>query len=357
MWAQATAVGAGGELVRHGSNASGFTPFSYNLPGGNTTIRESYDGSGAGTEYGVGTVSVGAWVHHAIVRDHFGYRAYTGGVHRHAYGLPMHIDIGFALTTGMRLGYGGAGFDVTYDGLRVLRGVCLYPNGTTFTPPNPPSSYGNAQDSAFDPYFPQVSSLLNFDGNLTDATGKVWTAYSGAAADGAAKFGAGSLSLSGTKVIETPNNAGFSFGNGDFTIEGWFYPTAMGSAPLILDTRSANAAQAYVFGFSDSARRVQFYDGNGSRQSTNAVPLNQWSHVAVSRSSDVLRIFINGAQEYQGASPYGLDSAGTAAIGNKFYGGNPEYAYSGLIDSFRVTKGIGRYKTAFTPPTAAFQNQ
>ena len=66
-----------------------------------------------------------------------------------------------------------------------------------------------------------TKSLLHFDGNLTDESGKTWTAYGGAATSTAQKkFGTHALYLDGTDdYINTYGSSDFAFGTGDFTVE------------------------------------------------------------------------------------------------------------------------------------------
>ena len=87
------------------------------------------------------------------------------------------------------------------------------------------------------------------------------------------------------------------------------------------------------------------------------ISANTWTHIAVSRNSGTWRGFVNGVQ--MGSTT----TQGTASItGTERFvgvlgttgGGN---AWNGYIDDLRVTQGIGRYITNFTPPTSQLQDQ
>jgi hypothetical protein len=91
-----------------------------------------------------------------------------------------------------------------------------------------------------------------------------------------------------------------------------------------------------------------------------------WYHIAVARQNGTARIFVGGVQKgsYTDNSNYGFNTAtgayaGTAGQANTFArmgesqtGANNNNGAN--YDDFRITVGLARYTSGFTPPTAAF---
>jgi hypothetical protein len=86
---------------------------------------------------------------------------------------------------------------------------------------------------------------------------------------------------------------------------------------------------------------------------------NTWYHVAVSRTAGVVKIFVNGVEYFSGANTlsYNIQNTYVAVGARQLTSGVESYGefFSGYIDELRVTKGIGRYTAAFTPPSTPFQ--
>lgn len=79
---------------------------------------------------------------------------------------------------------------------------------------------------------------------------------------------------------------------------------------------------------------------------------NVWYHLAVTRSSGTWRIFVDGVQLGATASYSGWpDIAGLLYIGNY---GNLSGDMNGHLDEIRLSKGIARWTSNFTPPTEAY---
>lgn len=89
---------------------------------------------------------------------------------------------------------------------------------------------------------------------------------------------------------------------------------------------------------------------------TYAFPLSSWVHVALSRQASEFKVFANGVQIGATTAVTGaLPTQDRMTIGRNVRSGSTPTAWLGFIDEFRITKGIARYWSDFTPPTAPFE--
>jgi len=171
------------------------------------------------------------------------------------------------------------------------------------------------------------------------------------------KFGLGSLALDGTGDYATiSTSTDFGFGTGDWTVEGWYYKTATPTNTYLLDLRSSGTDIAPML-LTTNTTLAYYTAGTIRITANNALPSeNTWYHVAVSRSGNSTKLFINGTQvgstytdtqTYTSTSPLYLGTNSTQLAGR---------FWTGYIDEFRITKGLARYTENFTPPTEAFTN-
>jgi hypothetical protein len=209
-----------------------------------------------------------------------------------------------------------------------------------------------------DVYYPQTSLLMHFNGTngsttMTDNSKNnvTVTAVGNAQLSTAqSKFGGSSLYLDGTGdrlTIASPTTD-LSFGTGDFTIETWVYKTVASQA-AVLDARVTADIVPWSLTI-NSSNFPYFYDGT-QYFSTASITLNSWVHLAVVRTSGVLKIFVNGVQGYSAAHSVNLDRTAGLVIGDTV---GLTSAYAGYIDEVRITKGIARYTGNFTPSTTQF---
>jgi len=154
----------------------------------------------------------------------------------------------------------------------------------------------------------------------------------------------GSVSFSGTGQYLSTNNTSLNL-TGDFTVEGWFYPTNVTGFHAVWTFGQASAGR-YTVQLSGTSVLSNLY-GAGSTTYTSTVPINTWTHVAMVRSGTTVKVYINGT-----ASATTDTQSGT--IGNGGYlniGADDSGAtnFAGRITNFRVVNGTAVYTTNFTP--------
>ena len=87
--------------------------------------------------------------------------------------------------------------------------------------------------------------------------------------------------------------------------------------------------------------------------SNTPLPINQWVHVAVSRTSEGFFLFQDGNLVGSTTDNSSLVSTGECRIG-RHGGDRTDWDFSGYMDEFRITRGVGRYSSNFSPPTKQF---
>jgi hypothetical protein len=76
-----------------------------------------------------------------------------------------------------------------------------------------------------------------------------------------------------------------------------------------------------------------------------------WHHVAFARQGSTGRLFLNGTLEGSTTS-FSTNLNARAVIGSEESLG---YPFKGYMSDVRITKGLARYTSNFTPPAAALQ--
>lgn len=210
---------------------------------------------------------------------------------------------------------------------------------------------GGAASGGNDPNFANVSLLLPLDGadgstTFTDASSNGFTLTrfgTAAISTSGPKYGTGSLSLTTSgSYIQTPASSVFAFGTGDLTVECDSLIGISGSTNMGLFTFGQLALAAY------DGNWWLTTTGSGGVQMGGVPQVNTWAHVAVTRAGGSLRLFINGSQVGNTLSNSTNLTGNTCSIGMYF---DSPYSWFGKIDNFRVTKGVARYTSSFTPPS------
>lgn len=227
---------------------------------------------------------------------------------------------------------------------RIVNGTAVYTSD--FIPPNAPLS-------------PITNTSLLLGGRnaaIFDSAVKNDVSTNGARIGNISKWGSGSMFFDGTSTITIPATDLYNLSGGTWTIEGWFYLTAVPTAecPVICIGTFGNNNSYY--GLSIRPDR-SLYSGAARSGATNVsttaavVVLNTWAHVAVVMRNRLGSIYVNGILR---AGPTGNVTQMNSVSNTLTIGTDPQSTlvskYTGYIQDLRITKGVARYTTDFTPP-------
>jgi hypothetical protein len=288
-----------------------------------------------------GTVVLNTWQHIAFSRNNGVVRGYLNGVQ----------VISVATTTNFAAGTAEIGRNGTNNGgsfgyissVRVVKGTALYI--ASFTPPTILKDVPGT-----------VLLVKGANAGMYDATGRnnISTIADTKLRTSIKKYGNNSMYFDGTgDYLTLPANPNLNFGTGDFTIEAWVYLTAQNTYATILSSATAAySGSACAFRVDGLTPMINVAPGGGSNTATGPnLSLNQWTHVAVTRSGTTIKVFTNGVA----GTPLTLATAFqfNDNNGSRIGGGNWDTTSSnifGYIDDLRAIGGAAKYTTNFTPP-------
>ena len=202
--------------------------------------------------------------------------------------------------------------------------------------------------------------LLNFqDAGIYDRTGinNLDTVGNAQIDTAVVKYGTGSIEFDGTgDGLSSPETTSFGFGSGDFTIEAWAYLTTNGVFNNIVSA-GVDSANGYRLDISTSNNlRFLAYIGSWTTVITGSTSLatGQWYHLAVTRNGNNFNLWVDGSSDATTVSNSGTIADPTTKIEVGAVTTNSlNRSFNGYLDDVRVTKGIARYTSNFTAPTAA----
>ena len=225
-----------------------------------------------------------------------------------------------------------------------------------------------------DPYWSNVVLMMRTNGSLTELTGVATTfAQTGDGTVEAITPPSGLYATSyrqpnsttaeshavhgRSEIDDTLNPYHFPVGT-DFTLELWMRPTQLASNMGVLagNHNYPNAGSFTIQMGTTGAIGITF--GSGPTfifSTTGIIAIDNWYHVAVTRSSTTVRVFVNGVQVASGTYNGVLNAAQTfniISVGKGIAADNP--SFKGYIQEARITKGVARYTAGFSVPTAPF---
>jgi hypothetical protein len=287
-------------------------------------------------------LSLNQWTHVAYVRNGSIFTLYFNGV-----------SVGTASNTGAINSNNltptvGNSNDVTtrwwsgyISNLRVIKGSALYTGN--FTVPTQPLAPISVEANPAN----RVAMLLNMNGpnggtTFTDEKGNVFTVFNATTSTAQIKYGSASGLFVGASAgcVYTNWTSAFNSAGNDFTLELFFRPTSWpgwgtfwwnGTNCVIRADGSTLIVGTTNIG--------SFVPGTGT-----------WHHLALSVQNNTARVYFNGTLI---ATINSWSSTITEQAGGQVFIGSTGsiWGFNGHIDDFRITRGVARYTSAFTPPT------
>jgi hypothetical protein len=303
------------------------------------------------------------WHHVAVTRSGSTMRMFVNGVQEAS--ISATASISLDTTTGVVI---GSGFDSSskikgyVSNVRIVKGTAVYTSA--FIPPTAPvTAVAN------------TSLLCNFtNASIIDSTmqNNVETVADAKISTTQSKFGGSSIYFDGAgDYCFLPKTDAFLFRSGDFTVELWSNIGDTNNRKYILGPGTNTASHISGFGLEIWGQQLSIWassNGTGwnmiecdtaSNRGSTFMATNTWYHIAVTRSGNTIRSFINGVLEktftVSGSIfsdpniPYNIGRSGYD-IGGYFY-------FNGYMDDIRVIRGVARYTANFTPPTLAALTQ
>ena len=306
-------------------------------------------------------ISENIWTHVCIVRNGSGSNntsMYINGIVQGSYTDTSN----FAQTNtwiGQGQGY-SAGLFVGYiSNLRITTTAIYTSNFALPTSPLTLTSNGGATPSTA-PTSGQVALLCDFtNSSIVDSAAKNdLTTVGNVKVSTFVKYGAGSLYFDGSSYLTVPASSNFNFANGTaFTVEFFINP-------LSLKTGTGNDGFATIISTAKvhpngwrieiGPTGIMFYTYSNSAVITTPISLNTWTHIAIVHDGTTTKMYKDGVLNGSAAATWAA-STSDLVIGG-LMSGPYTYYYNGYIDDLRITKGITRYTSDFTPPAAALPN-
>jgi len=341
VWINPTTFASGYQVIFANDTSYGFS-FSINSTGTLGYGRSLISNDGTTT----GTVTFNQWNHIAFVRSGTGtsqFICYINGVSAGSFTNSTSYAAGI-----VRIGTDGGGSSLPYTGyISNLRSNTTAVYTSAFTPPTAPLSAisGTTLLTCQSNRFIDNSTnafAITVNGSISIQRFSPFsppTAYSTSVIGGSGYFDGN------VDYLSAPSNANLALGSGDFTVEFWIYPLDNGGSGRSIIDQNTNGSLFYYLQSGTFSFRIY---ATSTPLQASLPYTNGWVHVAVSRQSNTLRAFINGALTGSTTDTNNYTQSGTY-IGT-YAGGASQFNYGYLAD-LRLVKGTAVYTSAFTPPT------
>jgi len=306
-------------------------------------------------------MSVGVWYHVAVVRGGGSNQTlsiYVNGTRvATASSVTATADAattGIAISAAEPSGATSGNFNGYISNHRIVKGTAVYdPTSSTLTVPTAPlTAITNTQllTCQSNRFIDNSTNAFAITVNGTPSVQRfnpfgTSTAYSTSVIGGSGYFdGSGDY-------LSTSGGTATAMGTGDFTWELWVYVFGISGYQTFIESRStpsSGSSDGFYFGLSTGSLNPAAFTTSPVLTSSIVVTPNAWNHVALTRQSGTLTIWVNGASAGSVSNSTNLTNQSISVGGN----GSVSLPLNGYASNVRMIKGTAVYTATFTPPTA-----
>jgi len=337
-WAYQTATASYAQVFAVGTGAGGIGAHMRN----NGDITVSRPGTAIDHTFTANLSSSGStWYHIALVRNGSTLTCFVNGT---SVGTATN-STNYAASH-LNIGIDGNNSSSPFTGIisdfRIVKGTAVYT--ANFTPTTVPltaitntslllrgTNAGIIDKS-------QTAQAITLNGNAKSSTTQTKYLSSSMYFDGAGDY------------IEVVDDLGEFSNYSNATLEMWVYPTSSSGENNLIEKFTPASGPGWTLYMPSGSLNLQWY-GGGITNSSTAMTINQWNHIAVVHHNGTRKIYVNGTGG-TGVSFSSTISPNPMRIGAR--GGNGNW-FDGYMSDIRIQLGRAIYTADFTPPTAALK--
>lgn len=146
--------------------------------------------------------------------------------------------------------------------------------------------------------------------------------------------------------------------SGDLTIETWLYQsTAQTNAYRTILSSSTYGSGVPLRIYTYGAFVQVWLSSAGSAEISGSFTANTWHHIALVRSSGTWTLYIDGQSQGTDTTGGSYDFASNTewTMGSRLIGSTPVEVLTGYLQDLRLSEGLARYTSSFTPPSAPLE--
>nr|HPN67518.1 LamG domain-containing protein [bacterium] len=140
--------------------------------------------------------------------------------------------------------------------------------------------------------------------------------------------------------ISVPDSANWDFGTGDFAVSLWMKTTSSATSRSVIGNRyNNNSDDHWNLEFYTTANRLEWHTSKTIMGTSVAtVPVGQWTHIAITRTSGVDKFYINGVLTSSFTDANNYNNGQTLYIGKDGHATSGLGLFYGDLDEIRIEK-------------------